>query len=205
MRLGAPRDAGSAITVAMKEDIERILIPGPEIARRVRELAEEITRDHAPPRLPGDAKVTIVPILTGAMVFAADLIRSIPLAMKINLVTVSSYPGQSVRSQGPSLMARQLADIRGRHVLLVDDILDSGRTLARVVPILQELGADTVRTAVLLKKELPRPPEREADYVGFTIPDAFVVGYGLDYDDLYRNLPDIVVLKDHVLGTRNEE
>lgn len=187
----------------MKADIERILIPGPEIARRVREMAEQITRDHAPPHLPGDAQITIVPILTGAMIFAADLIRSIPLPMKINLIAVSSYPGQSVRSQGTSVLSRQLADVRGRHVLLVDDILDSGRTLATVVPVLHDLGADTVRTAVLLKKELSQPPAREADYVGFQIPDAFVVGYGLDFDDLYRNLPDIVVLKREVLGDGN--
>lgn len=188
----------------MKADIDRILISGPEIARRVGELAREITCDHTPPRLQGDAQITIVPILTGAMIFAADLIRSIPLAMKINLVTVSSYPGQSVRSQGPSLLSRQLADIRGRHVLVVDDILDSGRTLAAVVPILHDLGAGTVRTAVLLKKELDAPPAREADYVGFTIPNAFVVGYGLDYDDFYRNLPDIVMLKREVLAPKGQ-
>lgn len=185
----------------MKADIERILIPGDRIARRVREMAEEITTDHTPPRVMGDAEITIVPILTGAMIFAADLIRAIPLPMKINLVTVSSYPGRSIRNQGSSVLTQQLADIRGRHVLLLDDILDSGRTLATVVPILRQMGADTVRTATLLKKKLDQPPEMEADYVGFEIPNEFIVGYGLDYDNLYRNLPDIVVLKGEVLGT----
>src|SRR5690606_9206722 len=92
--------------------------------------------------------------------------------------------------------------VRGRHVLLVDDILDSGGTLSTVVPLLREMGAETVRTCVLLRKRLPEPPRMEADYVGFEIPDAFVVGYGLDFDNLYRNLPDIVVLKPEVIAGR---
>ncbi len=183
----------------MQQDIERVLISGERIARRVGELAERITADHSPPRMPGDAQITLVPILTGAMIFAADLIRAIPLPMRINLVTVSSYPGQSIRSHGSQVLGRQLEHVRGRHVLLVDDILDSGGTLATVVPLLQEMGAETVRTCVLLRKRLPEPPRVEADYVGFEIPDAFVVGYGLDYDNLYRNLPDIVVLKPVVI------
>ena len=188
------------LPLLMQGDIERVLIDGVTIAARVREMAEQITRDHSPPNVDGDAEVTIVPILTGAMIFAADLIRGIPLAMRINLMTVSSYPGQSVRSQGSEILSKQLQDVAGRHVLLVDDILDSGGTLAGVVPVLRDAGAETVRTAVLLRKKLAAPPRMEADYVGFEIPDEFVVGYGLDYDNLYRNLPDIVVLKPGVLA-----
>ena len=186
----------------MRDDIDRILIPGATIAARVAELAEAITRDHTPPRVSGEAEVTIVPILTGALVFAADLIRAIPLPIKINLMTVSSYPGQSVKSQGASILSQQLRDVRGRHVVLVDDILDSGQTLATVVPLVRELGAETVKTCVLLKKALPREPAIAADYVGFEIPDEFVVGYGLDYNSVYRNLPDIVVLKGRVFSGR---
>lgn len=188
---------------AMQGDIDRILIPGDRIADRVRELAEAITHDHSPPNVSsgsGEAEVTIVPILTGALVFAADLIRAIPLPIRINLMTVSSYPGQATTSQGVSILQQQLQDVAGRHVVLVDDILDSGRTLAATVPLLREAGAATVKTCVLLQKQLPDPPALQADYVGFEIPAEFVVGYGLDYDALYRNLPDLVVLKPSVFG-----
>ena len=183
----------------MHGDIERVLIDGNSIAERVREMAAQITRDHSPPSVPGDAEVTFVPILTGAMIFAADLIRGVPLAMRINLMTVSSYPGQSLQSQGSTVLQSQLGDVAGRHVVLVDDILDSGGTLQTAGQALRDAGAASVRTAVLLRKTLPTPPKVEADYVGFEIPDEFVVGYGLDYDNLYRNLPDIVVLKKAVL------
>lgn len=184
----------------MQQDVQRVLITAAQIALRVRELARQITGDHTPPRADGEAEITIVPILTGAMIFAADLIRSIPLPIRINLVTVSSYPGQSVRSRGSQVLSQQLPEVRGRHVLLVDDILDTGGTLAGAVPLLRDMGAESVRTCVLLRKKLARPPKIEADYVGFEIPDEFVVGYGLDFNNLYRNLPDIVVLKPEVFG-----
>ena len=189
----------------MHRDIDRVLIPQEKIAARVREMAAEITADHSPPALPGDAEVSIVPILTGAMIFAADLIRHVPIPMKIGLMTVSSYPGQAVRSQGATVLGQQLKHVAGRHVLLVDDILDSGGTLAKVVPLLRDLGAASVRTAVLLRKDLPTARAVQADYVGFDIPDEFVVGYGLDYDDYYRNLPDIVTLKQEAIDRGGPE
>jgi hypoxanthine phosphoribosyltransferase len=184
----------------MHGDIDRILIPQEKIAARVRELAREITADHTPPSMSGEAEISIVPILTGAMIFTADLIRHVPIAMKIGLMTVSSYPGRSIRTQGSSVLGQQLGDVRGRHVLLIDDILDSGGTLKLVVPLVKELGAETVKTCVLLRKDRPAARETPVDYVGFEIPDEFVVGYGLDYNDYYRNLPDIVVLKQDVIG-----
>jgi hypoxanthine phosphoribosyltransferase len=98
------------------------------------------------------------------------------------------------------VLGQQLGDIRGRHVLLIDDILDSGGTVKLVVPILRDLGAATVKTCVLLRKARPSAREVQVDYVGFEIPDEFVVGYGLDYNDYYRNLPDIVTLKADVIG-----
>ncbi|MDB5355023.1 MAG: hypoxanthine phosphoribosyltransferase [Phycisphaerales bacterium] len=186
----------------MHGDIERILIPRQKIAQRVHELAALITADHTPPRMAGSAEVTIIPILTGAMVFCGDLIREIPIAMKIGLLTVSSYPGRSVASQGAQVIQRQLEDVRGRHVVLVDDILDSGSTLRLVVPLVQQMGAASVRTCVLLRKDRPAAREMAVDYVGFEIPDEFVVGYGLDFDNYYRNLPDIVTLKRDVLEAR---
>lgn len=183
----------------MQADIDRVLITRRQIADRVRELAVRITADHSPPNLDG-AEITIVPILTGAVIFCADLIRHMPLAMKIGLITVSSYPGATQSSQGSQLLGRQLGDIRGRHVLLVDDILDSGGTLRLVVPLIRQLEPATVKTCVLLRKDRPAARSIQADYVGFDIPDQFVVGYGLDYDDYYRNLPEIVTLRPAAMG-----
>jgi hypoxanthine phosphoribosyltransferase len=177
----------------MDDDIDRILVPRDRIAGRIAELARRITADHTSAE--GVVDITLVPILTGAMVFCADLMRQMPLRMNIGLMTVSSYPGQSLRTQGSSLLGNQLGDIRGRHVLLLDDILDSGGTLRLVVPLLREMGPASVRTCVLLRKDRPSAKETPVDYVGFEIPDEFVVGYGLDFGNYYRNLPDIVTLK----------
>jgi hypoxanthine phosphoribosyltransferase len=182
----------------MHRDIDRVLISQQQIAGRIAELAALITADHTPPRQEGPLELTIVPVMTGAMIFCADLIRQIPMAMQIGMMTVSSYPGRSVRAQGAQVVAQQLADIRGRHVLLLDDILDSGQTIRLVTSVLRERGAASVRTCVLLRKDRPAAREIAVDYVGFDSPDAFVVGYGLDYDNYYRNLPDIVTLKAEV-------
>jgi hypoxanthine phosphoribosyltransferase len=179
----------------MERDIDRILISQHRIAERVGELARQITADHTP-----GGEVTIVPILTGAMIFCADLIRRIPIAMQIGLLTVSSYPGRSLSTQGSQVIGQQLGDVRGRHLLLVDDILDSGGTVTLVTGLLRELGPASVRTCVLLRKDRPTARHVAADYVGFEIPDEFVVGYGLDYNNYYRNLPDIVTLKHDVIG-----
>ena len=184
----------------MRGDVERVLIPQERIAARVRELAAQITDDHRRvASAEGDAELTIVPILTGAMIFCADLIRHIPMAMKIGLLAVTSYPGRSVRTQGSRVIGEMLGDLRGRHVLLVDDILDSGGTIRLVAAMLKESGAAGVRTCVLLRKDRPTAREVPADYVGFEIPDEFVVGYGLDFDNYYRNLPDIVTLRRDVI------
>jgi hypoxanthine phosphoribosyltransferase len=186
----------------MQADIHRILISQQQIAERVDELAKQIIADHTPPRMEGEAEITIVPILTGAMIFCADLIRQMPIAMKIGLITVSSYPGKSLTTQGSSVLGEKIGDIRGRHVLLIDDILDSGGTLRTVVPLLKQLGPASVKTCVLLRKDRPAARESAVDYVGFDIPDEFVVGYGLDFDNVYRNLPDIVTLKPEVYNKR---
>jgi hypoxanthine phosphoribosyltransferase len=183
----------------MHRDIDRVLISQYQIMARVKEMAEQITRDHLSPNIPS-GEITIVPILTGAMIFCGDLIRQLPMKMKIGLMTVSSYPGKSLRTQGSQIVGKQIGDVHGRHVLLVDDILDSGGTIQLVVPILRELGAASVKSCVLLRKDRPEAKKVHADYVGFEIPDEFVVGYGLDYSDYYRNLPDIVTLKQEVIS-----
>src|SRR5271154_5573876 len=121
----------------MTEEIDRDLISQERIARRVAELAAQITADHTPPAL-SEGEITIVPIMTGAIIFVSDLIRQIPIAMKIGLLTVSSYPGESVRSRGAQVLANNVGDLGGRHVVVVDDILDSGGTLMAVVPALRE-------------------------------------------------------------------
>src|SRR5277367_6187913 len=136
----------------MQSDIEQILISQQQIAQRVKEMAIQITADHS--NLTG-GEITIVPIMTGAMIFTSDLIRHIPMAMKIGLMTVSSYPGQSMQTRGSQLLSNQVGEIRGRHVLVVDDILDSGGTIHMVVPALREMGAASVKSCVLLKKDRP--------------------------------------------------
>jgi hypoxanthine phosphoribosyltransferase len=180
----------------MQADIDRVLVTRAQIATRIEELARQITADHTNAR--GETEITLVPILTGAIVLAADLMRHMPVRMKIGLMTVSSYPGKSLQTQGSTLLGSQLGDIRGRHILLLDDILDSGGTLRLVVPMLRELNPASVKTCVLLRKDREIARNTHVDYVGFEIPDEFVVGYGLDFGDYYRNLPDIVTLKKQV-------
>src|SRR3954468_2140422 len=123
----------------MHRDIDRILISQDKIAARVRELARDIIADHTPPRMPGEPEITIVPILTGAMIFCCDLIRRIPFAMKIGLMTVSSYPGKSLRAQAAQVLGQQLKEehVKDHHVLLIDDILDSGQTIKLVKPFVE--------------------------------------------------------------------
>jgi hypoxanthine phosphoribosyltransferase len=186
----------------MHSDIDRVLVTREQIATRIKELALQITADHTTEA--GEIEITLIPILTGAMVLAADLMRQMPVRMKIGLMTVASYPGKSLQTQGSAVLGTQLGDIGGRHILLLDDILDSGGTLRLVVPILQEMGPASVKTCVLLRKDRPIARETPVDYVGFEIPDEFVVGYGLDFGDYYRNLPDIVTLKKAVYAPEPE-
>jgi len=200
----------------MRGDVDRILIPQERIAQRVRELAERITADLARDArgngtggesssgTGAGGEITIVPVLTGAMIFCADLIRHIPIAMRIGLLAVSSYPGRSLRTQGSQLLGQQLGDLTGRSVLLVDDILDSGGTLRMVQSLLEKSGAARVRSCVLLRKDRPAARDVHVDYVGFEIPDQFVVGYGLDFNNYYRNLPDIVTLTAEAVEGRRE-
>lgn len=166
----------------------RVLISEEQIRRRVDELAAEIARAY------GGRPLTIVGVLTGCLVFLADLIRRLDLPLKIALVQASSYRGAGTAAGALHVQDDLLPDLKGRHILLIDDILDTGKTLNHLVGHLKGLGTASVRTAVLLRKEGRQEVVIEPDYVGFHIPNAFVVGYGLDYDDEYRNLPYIGVL-----------
>lgn len=188
--------AAATYTRDMHDDLREILIPADVIRERVHALGEEIAAVYS-----GDDehRLTLLPVLAGSMIFTADLIRQMPLRMKIALVQLSTYPGQATTAGEPQMIMDITGEITGRHVLIIDDILDSGRTLRRVRELVSEHQPESVRTAVLLKKKTPMNPGVEADFVGFEIEDEFVVGYGLDYDDLYRNLPFIGVLRPELM------
>ena len=180
----------------MQADIERVLISRRPIAARVEQLADQISRQYAP----CPEGLVIVPVLSGAIVFLADLIRHLPLRMRIGLVGFSSYPGPTTEGKNLTCVCPLDKDIEGRHVLVVDDILDTGRTLRRVVADLRRMKPASLRTCVLLRKPGKTECDFEPDFVGFDIEDVFVVGYGLDYDNQYRNWPDLVVLKPELYG-----
>jgi hypoxanthine phosphoribosyltransferase len=175
----------------MMQDIERILIARGAISDRVRTLAQEITHDIA--EKGEDAELTLVAVMTGSIIFVADLMRNLPMKIRIQLMTASSYVGKTTTSTRTPFVGG-IPDVSGKHVLLVDDILDSGKTLTRVREELETLGPKSIDTCVLLRKKLPSAMSVECTYVGFDIEDEFVVGYGLDYDDYYRNFPDIAVI-----------
>jgi hypoxanthine phosphoribosyltransferase len=173
----------------MRNDIERILIDEAVILKRLDSMALEIERDF-----PSGSMVVII-LLKGALVFAADLLRRVPRPLVIECLNVASYHGGIESSGKVDFLDRHFPEVNGRHVLLLDDILDTGRTLHAVEQRLLEEGAVAVHTAVLLAKDKERAEEVNADYVGFEIGDEFVVGYGLDYKGEYRNLPYVGVLK----------
>lgn len=174
--------------------VERVLIDRDRIAARVRELGASIAADLARDATPGE-RVVLVPILTGSIVFVADLIRHMPLELSLGVVAVSSYAG-ATSTPGPAGIRGDVpTDLVGRHVLIVDDILDSGRTLGLVRRLVEAQRPRSVRVCVLLAKpDSARKEPVKVEYVGFEIPDVFVVGYGLDYDGFFRNRPEIGVL-----------
>jgi len=179
----------------MERDIGRILLDEAAIRRRVRELGSDIAALYGGEN-PG---LTIVPILSGSVIFLADLIRELPVKLKIALVQISTYPGTSTTAGEPRLVTALNGDVRGQHVLILDDILDSGRTLRKVRAIIEAQDPASVRIAVLLRKPAKAPAELKVDFVGFDIDDEFVVGYGLDFDDHYRNYPHIGVLRPELM------
>jgi len=164
-----------------------VLIPADRIRERVEEMAREIAVVYE------NQPVTVVGVLTGCLIFMADLIRRLDLHLRIALLQASSYRGETTTSGALRIWDDLLPDLRGKHVLLMDDILDTGQTLGKLVEHLNNLGAASVRVAVLLRKEGRQRVPLEPDFCGFVIPDKFVVGYGLDYNDEYRHLPFIGV------------
>ena len=177
-----------------QEQIQGVLISERQIARRVQQLAAQLRQDYA------GHDLVIVSLLTGTVMFLADLIRQLDLPVRLDFIGVSSY--RSATTSGDLVFTKELRlDVRGRDVLLVDDILDTGKTLAQVTEKLQALKPRQIRTCVLLDKQNRRVVPVEADYVGFQIPDYFVVGYGLDFAEGYRNLPFVGVLRPELYQT----
>jgi hypoxanthine phosphoribosyltransferase len=166
----------------------RVLIDANQIRDRVAQLARQIKDDYL------DRPLTIVGILTGSLIFLADLVRHLDFPLRIALIQASSYRGATTTPGALRVQAELVPDLRGRHVLLLDDILDTGATLAHLVRQLHDLGPASLRTAVLLRKHGRQETPLVPDYCGFDIPNVFVVGYGLDYNDEYRNLPHVAVL-----------
>ncbi len=182
----------------MQHDIERVLYHRDEIAERVRSVGERIAKDLEASSSLSD-EIILVPILTGAIVFLADLIRYLPHKLRIGVLSVRSYDGRTTESKDIALRGDIPQNLQGKHVIVVDDILDTGKTLNLVSTIIREQNPASLRTCVLMRKIVEDRPLLAADYIGFDIPNEFVVGYGLDYDDYYRNLPDIVTLRPEAL------
>ncbi len=187
MRIGPPLSFEPKILEVRRPHV-KILLSEEAIQKRVKVLGREIEADYQ--GLP----LTIVAILTGSLILLADLIRCIQIPLRVSLLQAGSYRG--ARTEPDKLVLNQEFEpvVQGRHVLLLDDILDTGQTLASLVEHVKERGVLSVKTAVLLRKLGRQVVPIEPDYWGFEIPDAFVVGYGLDFDDDYRHLPYVAVL-----------
>ena len=181
--------------MGLAKDIESVLYTEEKLKERVEDLGAQITRDYA-----GKENILLVSVLRGSYIFMADLSRAIDLPVKIDFMSVSSY-GSGTRSSGQVEIKKDISlNLEGYHVIIVEDILDSGNTLSYLMEILKLRKASSIRICTLMDKPERRTKPIVADYVGFTIPDAFVVGYGLDYDQKYRNLPYVGILRPEVYG-----
>ncbi|HEU0274688.1 MAG TPA: hypoxanthine phosphoribosyltransferase [Candidatus Udaeobacter sp.] len=190
----------------MRGDLERVLFDEPAIHRRLDDMAAQISEHYR------DCELTVVAVLHGSLMFVADLLRRVPLALKLECLSVASYHGKAQTSgnvifklpmarSSPSTVAGQvpLPDVAGRDILIVDDILDSGHTLAAVREALEAMKPRSIQICVLLSKKKKRSRKVDPNYVGFEVEDEFVVGYGLDFRERYRNLPYIGVLRKELL------
>jgi hypoxanthine phosphoribosyltransferase len=191
----------------MQDDLERILFHETAILSRLDQLAAEISQEYR------GRELTVIAVLSGSLMFMADLLRRIPLPLRLDFVSVASYYGNvqttgqiafKLATASPSGGGQTaLPDVKDRHILVLDDILDSGHTLAAIREKLEAVAPRSIRVCVLLSKKKPRPRIVHADYVGFEIEDEFVVGYGLDFMERYRNLPYIGVLRKDLIAQSN--
>ncbi len=176
----------------MKDDVLRVLLSEDEIRAKVQEMGKKLSEDYKGKNL------LLVTVLKGAVVFLADLMRQIDVPAEIDFMVVSSY-GSGIKSSGVVKIVKDLdVPLAGKDILIVEDILDSGMTLSYIKELLQSRGPRSIRIVTLLDKPARRKVDLQADYAGFEVPDEFVVGYGLDFDERYRNLPYIGILKPEV-------
>ncbi|WP_204647531.1 hypoxanthine phosphoribosyltransferase [Gemmiger formicilis] len=177
----------------MHQDIDHILVSEEDLQAKVAELGAQISADYE------GKDLLLVSILKGAVVFMADLMRAVSIPCGIDFMVVSSYGGANTSSTGLVKIIKDLdQDLSGKDVLIVEDILDTGITLSHLMPMLQMRKPNSLRLCTILSKPSRRKADIEPDYCGFEVPDEFVVGYGLDYDEKYRNLPYVGVLKPEI-------
>lgn len=184
----------------MHKDIQEVLITEEQIRHRVSELGRELMAEYA------DKKPVFVGVLKGVVLFYADMIRAFDAPCQLDFMWISSYEG-TTRSTGKISLRKDVSsDLAGRHVVILEDILDTGRSLEFVCNHLRQKGVASLKICTLLDKPQGRAAgiDLKADYVGFSIPDAFVVGYGLDYDEYYRNLPYVGILKPEVYENKEQ-
>ncbi|RXZ79296.1 hypoxanthine phosphoribosyltransferase [Paenibacillaceae bacterium] len=176
----------------MLNDIQEVLYDADQIQQKIKELAEGVSRDFE------GRNPLVICVLKGAFIFMADLVKNISIPLELDFMAVSSY-GQSTRSSGVVRIIKDLdLPVEGREVVIVEDIIDSGLTLSYLIDVLERRNAKQVSVVALFDKPARRTVELEADYTGFVLPDEFVVGYGLDYAEKYRNLPFVGVLKPEI-------
>ena len=179
--------------MSMNDDIKNVLVSEEQLKAKVAELGAQISKDYK------DKNLVLVSILKGSVVFMADLMRAISIPCNIDFMVVSSYGGSNTTTSGLVKIIKDLdGDLSGKDVLIVEDILDTGVTLSNLVPMLKMRNPSSVKICTILDKPSRRKADIAPDYEGFQVPDEFVVGYGLDYDEKYRNLPYVGVLKPEV-------
>jgi len=178
----------------MRGDLERVLFDGPAINRRLDELAEQISNDYR------GRELTVIAVLNGSLIFMADLLRRIPPPLKLHCLSVASYHGKAQTSGEVIFKQVALLDVIDRNILIFDDILANGQTVAAIREKLETARPRSIRVCVLLSKKKQRSRDVAADYIGFEIEDEFVVGYGLDFMERYRNLPYISVLRKELVA-----
>lgn len=176
----------------LMKDIKSVLISKEQLDRRIAEIGKEITKDYE------GRNVVLVGILKGAMPFLCDLMRQIDLPVTLDTMCVSSYGNSTISSGSVNIKKDLDKDIHGKDVIVVEDIIDTGITMAALVPLLKQRGAASVELAICLDKKERREKDVDVKYVGFTVPDEFIVGYGCDYAEKYRNLPEVCTLKSEV-------
>ncbi len=177
----------------MHPDVKEILFDEKQIADRVAEMAAEVNKDY------NGEEVIVVCVLNGAMPFTCDLMRKLDMPVVLDSIIASSYGSGTVSSGEVKIKKEMKQDVAGRNVLLVDDVFDTGLTMSLLVELVKNRGAKSVKSCIFLNKPARHKTDYQPDYIGYDIPDAFVIGYGLDYNEKYRQLPYVGVIKEEAV------